>query len=191
MNARTITLLLAVALAAQIHGEDAKMTVFGFAEGDAVPEDERRAEDADDVLRIAAYPGRAGFDAVHVVYTENQGVCKVAGIVDVDSPGADSYGVRHKAAADDVAGKVAAKLGRSHNKQNEVLVGGFAKRNPEHWPIHKRQDNATYSFSWDSNVEPFSYVRVGAEYGYVRADFEYKNFAECLAERDAAEAAEF
>ena len=139
MKTRTITMLFALALAAHVLGEDAKMTVFGFAEGDVVPKSDRRADDVGEVLRTAIYLDRAGFDSVLVLYTENQGTCKVVGIVDVDSPGADSYGLRHKAAADGVADRVI----------------------------------------------------VSADYGYVRASFEYKNFVECLAERDAADAAEF
>ena len=88
---------------------------------------------------------------------------------------------------------VAAKLGGGgHSEKIEFVTGGFAKRNPEHWPIHKRQDNATYTFLWeDADAMPFSSVMVKAEYGYVIAGFEYVNLVECLAERDAAEAAEF
>lgn len=192
MKTRTITMLFALALAAHVLGEDAKMTVFGFAEGDVVPKSDRRADDVGEVLRTAIYLDRAGFDSVLVLYTENQGTCKVVGIVDVDSPGADSYGLRHKAAADGVADRVAAKLGRPHSEKHEFVTGGFAERNPEHWPIHKRQDNATYTFWWeDADATPFSSVIVSADYGYVRASFEYKNFVECLAVRDAADAAEF
>ena len=186
MGTRTVTMLLAVVLAGHIHGENTKMTVFGFAQGDVVPESERRIEDAGEVWRTAIYLNRSGFDVVRVVYTENQGVCKVVGRVVVASPNTDSYGLRHKAAADDVADRVAAKLGRPHSEKFEFVTGRFAERNPEHWPVAKRQENATYLFAWeDANAAPFSIVVVSVEYGYVEAQFAYKNHAECIAERNA------
>lgn len=106
------TIILAALLALGAATQDAKPTAFGVSEGDPVPLDQRRHEDAGDALRIAAHPAVAGFDRVLVVYTESRGACKVIGQMVAYDPEGDSYGREHKRVADKLVARVVDKLGR-------------------------------------------------------------------------------
>ena len=83
--------------------QDAPAEVLGFVQGDAIPEADRSLSDVDNVMREVSYPGKAGFDRISVIYTENQGVCAVAAMV-------------HDARIDKLAKRVEKKLGNPPTK---------------------------------------------------------------------------
>lgn len=182
------TLALAVTAGAET---EAKPSALGVSEGDPVPANSRRNDDAGQVLRIGVLPGVAGLDRVLVAYTERQGACKVVGVVDVDNARADSYGTAHKQAVDDLVNRVKGKLGADPTTTRDFNVDTLFHR-PQDWVDALRRDNATYSSIWeDDAARPFRTVYVHAEYGYVQVHFEFKNFVDCHAEQEAADAAVF
>lgn len=190
---KTTTLLAALLVAALAHGQtdaETKPSALGVTEGDPVPDDVRDPDDEGDVLRSAVLPALAGLDARVVRYTEKQGVCKVIGLVYVDARG-DDYGSRHKAAVDDLVARVTAKLNAppttTHDFNTDTLFD-----EPRYWLTALRRGNAFYSFFFeDEAAGPFSIVQVNAMDGAARVAFEFANFDDCIAERDAADAAAF
>ena len=146
----------------------------------------------DDVLRTAICPSQAGFDHILVLYTGNQGVCKVVGFVEVSRPRSDDYGSRHKKVADEIKDRVVAKLGGNPPSSQYDSVWDNFWDEAKYWINALEDENANYAFLWEKdNAVPFDTVLVEAVYGGGRAVFEFGNFDACLAERDAANAASF
>ena len=144
-----VVLLGALCLTHAHGGEGTTATVFGIAEGDKLPEKCVNTDTGiDDVLKTAVCPSQAGFDHVLVLYTGNQGVCKVVGFVVVSRPRSDDYGSRHKRVADELKDRVVAKLGGNPpSSQYDVVWDNF-------WDEAKYWINAlvrkSYSFpAWD------------------------------------------
>ena len=145
--------------------------VLGFTEGDVIPFDERKAADEHKALRTVAYPAKAGFDAVAVVYTEKQGVCKVVGYVEVDNARSDSYGRRHKAAANELVERVTAKVGTSPTERLDISADRLYTDAAD-WIMALRRGNAIYAVLWsDEDAAPFNAIGVRVNFGSVTAFF--------------------
>ena len=193
---KTTIAILALMLANQLLGaEGASVEVpvaLGFAQGDIIPEADRDAEDARDAVRVATYPGKAGFDHISVVYTEGQGVCKVLATVLVDNANSDSYGTRHKAEADELIERVVKKVdGKQPSDSFDHNVDTLFK-DADEWVDALRRGNATYSAYWeDEDAVPFDTIVVRVGFGGATVAFEMANFSACLAEKEAADAAAF
>ena len=176
-------------------GTERVASAFGFKAGDVVPPNAvpltSGVAEADKVLQLVKTPAKAGFDEVLVLYTDRQGVCKAAGSVNVESPGSDAYGYRHKAAADGLAERVTGKLGVAPTSRFDINVDDLFS-DADEWLTALRRGNAQYVFVWmDSDAEPFGAVAVRAFFGRVSAEFEFKNYGECVAEQQEAVDAEF
>ena len=166
-------------------------TVLGFTQGDVIPVHERHADYGHRVLRTAVYPAKAGFDRIYVFYTEKQGVCKVAGYVDVDNARSDSYGDRHKAAANELVERVTAKVGVSPSERHDFNSDRLFT-DASDWITALRRGNVTYSVYWhDEDAMPFDMVGVTLNFGSVVAAFEMQNFDLCVTEQEAADAEAF
>ena len=191
---RTTTLLVALLAAALAHGQtdaDTKPSALGVTEGDPVPDDVRDPADEGDVLRNAVLPALAGLDYRAVVYTEKQGVCKVNGLVEIDAPRGDSYGHRHKAAVDNLVARVEAKLNAPPTQEFDQNTDTLFNE-PQDWLNALRRGNAAYAFVWrDDAAAPFHVVLVRAMDSFAAVSFEFASFKDCIAERDAADAAAF
>ena len=183
--------LTALAATGQDTPDAPAATVLGFTQGDVIPVDERKADDEHKAMRVAAYPAKAGFDAVAVVYTEKQGVCKVGGYVEVDNARSDSYGHRHKAAADKLVERVTAKVGASPTQRHDFNADRLFT-DASDWITALRRGNAKYAVLWlDEDAAPFDAIVVSLSFGSVVASFEMRNFKLCVAEQEAADATAF
>ena len=191
MRATTIALvaLASVYVFAQ-DDQPAPVKALGFAEGQVLPD---REPDFDaGALLVFDTAGAAGLDRVFVTGTRRTGVCKAVGQKNISNPNGDHYGLRHEAEADELAERVAVKLGRDHTEKMDFTSGGYAERNPDRWPVFARNGNATYVYWWrDADADPFHAVIVDVDYGTVSVGFEFKCFLAASADQDAAEAAEF
>ena len=188
-----IVAALFVLAEAQTFAQDdatAPAKALGFTEGQMLPDREPALDGG--ALLVFDSPGAAGLDRVLVTGTRAAGVCKVAGLKNISNPQGDNFGLHHEAEADELAERVAVKLGRGHTRKMDVKFGGYAERNPDRWPVFARNGNATDTYYWaDADAEPFHGVVVDVEYGTVSVTFEFKCFLAAKAEQDAAEAVEF
>ena len=134
---KTTTLLAGLLAAAMAHGQtdtDAKPSALGVSEGDPVPADARPYHD-EGVLRTAVLSSVAGLHSRAVVYTAKQGVCKVLGYVEVDNPQGDSFGMRHKAAADDLVARVKDKLNASPTTEYDLNIDTLFDALGDGWAV--------------------------------------------------------
>ena len=176
------TLALLVFGTAPAWGEDsaATPTALGYSEGQALPPDSELFEEG--TIRIYEVEARAGMSNIFVLGTKQQGVCKVIGWMDVLNPRGDIYGIRHKSTVDELAERVAVKLGRAHTEKTDWNAGDP----DEWWPMVLWKGNTMYAYIWkEGDASPFRTVLAEARHGGARVIFEFLNFVGCLAEQTA------
>ena len=189
--AAAILLLAAPALGQPSTTTKQKPSALGVSEGDPVPVEVRRPDDEGEIMRTALLPGVAGLDRRVVAYTDSHGVCKGVGVVDVGQPNGDSYGHKHKRAADSLAARVKDKLDASPTTVHDFNVDTLFDE-PSDWLEALRRGNVTYTSFWgEEDAAPFQAAYVCVDYGRARVHFEFANFKDCHAEQDAADAAVF
>ena len=158
---------------------------LGVKEGEKVPE-RRRRSDTHKTVRVADYPVKAGLDGIQVYYTDESGVCWVVGIEYVFSASDDDLGIRHKKAADGIAERVEAKLGKSATKRENFHKGTSYRSAKEYWLESLKRGTAGYSFVWKGkDAKPFYEVEVRVNsVGIVWVRFDFMNTLLCSLEQD-------
>lgn len=182
---------VAVALMATcLWAQDKPLSVFGYTEGQALPDREPDVDVSGHLTYLM--PGKAGFDVVKILGTHKTGICKVIGHKDVPNPRDDSFGLRHKAQATILVERVTAKLGAEPSGKFDIVVTGFAERNPDLWPISMSRGDIQWFVYWEEDAaKGYSAVAVELSLGNAKASFEFNCHEDAVEERKANEAAEF
>lgn len=170
--------------------DETKPTALGLAEGQSPPIGGVVVANVGG-LKAVKLPPVAGMDDLLALYTDEQGICKVVGMKNVENYRGDSYGIAHKREADKLADRVTKKLGSEPTTVFDFNSDSLFDE-PEDWLFALRRGNARYSFFWeDDSASPFYGVNILTSTSYVMVSFEFKNFKQCVAAKEAAHDAEF
>ena len=168
--ATTLAAMIAVALAAYAFA--ANPQALGWERGQAVPESAIVEQGGiEGALKFAYVKPVEGFDSVLVAYTDNLGVCAVAGTERFASRRA------YRAKVFDVGKawmeRVASKFGKT--------VDPFKVLTLSVTPDGKGNADSSFAFSWKEDELPQGYraIQVIAKPDYIRVQFAFDNHRAC------------
>ena len=134
MKTKLTTMLLAVAMLPAV-ADEAKPCAFGYCMGQAMEQDPTFIN-SDGISVLAV--DHALFDPLTVHWTPATGVCKLLGIVNINSP--DKYGTLHKAKFRELVGYVERKYGKPSGTTDRLLPNSIWKRQGDWLMAVKRRE---------------------------------------------------
>lgn len=150
--------------------------VFGYCMGQTI-NDEAEGDVKGVSYRI--YDHRAFNGGIAVSWTNNTGVCRVAGFHHVVAP--DDYGRAHKSAVARYAAWVAQKYGEPENTVDVISASSKWADEPRHWLMGLRKGERHLAHYWtDGLPNGVTAIEVRASAASVVVLFEFDNAAECV-----------